>query len=125
MVRLQANAQNATLAHGITAMRLNPDLAGSQHQILVTHELGGGSGNFRRDSPVQTLQLSFSRLVIQNELTKLADGLALDPGEALLIVRIQNQAAYIILIGIDQRIAYDVFQRHIGQGIFGGNALTF
>ena len=105
MVGLQANAQDATLAHGVTAMRFNPDLARSQHQIFVTHEFGGGCGNFRRDSPVQTLQLSFSRLVIQNELTKLADSLALDLGEALLIVRIQNQAAYIILIGIDQRIA--------------------
>jgi len=105
-------------------MRLNPDLAGSQHQIFVTHEFGGGGGNFRRDGPTQSLQLGF-RSLIQNKFTKLADGLAPDLGESLLIVRIENQAAYIILIGIDQRIAYDVFQRHVGQSIFGGNALTF
>ena len=78
MVGLQANAQDAALAHGVAAMGDHANLVRGQHQVFVAHELGYSGGNFRRDGPVQCFQRGFIGFVTQDEFAKLADRHAAD-----------------------------------------------
>src|SRR5476651_2685074 len=95
MVRLQAYAQDAALAHGVTAMGFNPYFAGGQNKILVAHELGCSGGDFRSDGPMQPLQVVFSCLIFEDELTKFTDCLTLDRGKCLLVMSVLYEAAHI------------------------------
>ena len=82
MVWLQANAENAALAHGVPATRDVANLGCRKHQILVAHQLRDGCRHLGRDAPLEGLQVSLRSPVVEDELTKRAHGHAADSLES-------------------------------------------
>src|SRR5882757_5897293 len=124
MVRLQANAENAALAHGISTTRNIANLACREHEILIAHQLRNGCGHLGRDAPLESLQVSFGGLIVEDELAKPAHGHASDPFESRGIMRFENESGDLVSFGRNKRIVQQINQRQVGQSALCGDALT-
>ena len=70
-------------------------------------------------------EVRFGGSVVEKAFTKFADGEAFQRLEVFSIEGIQNQAADVVLVRINQRILHDLVERQIGELAFRGNALAF
>ena len=125
MVRLQADAQHAAFAHGVAAACDHADLRRCQHQIFVAHDFGDRRSHLRSNGPVQPPKFGFSGFIAKNEFPELAHGHAFDGRKGLSIMSFENQAAYIVLVGINDGIRENLSQSMISQGAFGGHPFLF
>ncbi len=125
MIGLHTNAQHAALAHGVAATRHVANSRSRQHQIFVAHDFRYGRGYFRNDGALDVLEVRFGGGVVEKAFTKFADGEAFQWLEIFPIEGIQNQAADVVLLRINQRILHNFVERQFGELAFRGHALAF
>ena len=104
MVRLCADAQHPTLAHGIPALRDIADLPRGQDKIFVTHDLGHGGYDFWSDPALNLPQLRFPGRIPEDVLPEFAHGHASDGPESFFIECLEDEATDIVRGRIDQRL---------------------
>ena len=125
VIGLHADSQHATLSHRIAAACDVANLGGSEHQILVAHQLGDRGGDFRNDGLLQRLQFGAGSSVVQDKLAKLPDGHASDGAERFLVECVQNEAGDIVLGRVNQRATDNFPERQVCKFAFRRNALSF
>ena len=80
------------------------DLGRRPDQVLVAHQLGHGGGDFRRDGPLQALQIRFAGGVVEEVFAEFADGQALDRAKGVVVEGLEDQPADVVVVGIDERL---------------------
>ena len=125
MIRLHANPQHAALAHGVAAARHVANPRRGQHQILVAHNFRHGGGDFGNDGALDRAQFAFGGGIVEQALAEFANGDTFQRLEVFAIEGIQNQAAHVVLIRINQRILQNIVERQIRKLALCGNPFAF
>ena len=126
MIRLDANAEHAGLAHGVAAAGDIANLRRGHHQVFVAHDFGDGGGHFGKDGPAEgccrcSPVVASSRMRSRNSPTvRLFMG-----AKASGLKRVEKQARHLVVRGIDQRMAKNFVEGSIGELSLCGDAFAF
>ena len=124
VVRLDADAEDPALAHRVAATGHDPDLARGQHQILVAYQLRRGRRDLRRDPRAHRRDHLAGRGVVEDPLTKLADGQASHIGEDPGVNRLDDQPADLVDIRVNERMIDDFAERQSRENHLGRDPLA-
>ena len=124
MIRLDADAHDAALAHRVATTGHHPDLARGQDQVLVAHQLGRRRGHLRSQPGPDRGQRLAGRRVVEDPFAELADGQTAEGLEGVAVERLADQPADLVGVGIDQRVVDDLAERQLGQDELGRHALA-
>jgi hypothetical protein len=114
MVGLHADAQHSRLAHRIAAARHVADLCGGHHEVLVAHDFGRGRRHFGKDGPLELLKIGAAGGIVEDVFAEFAYREALNGLEGFLPEAVEDEAAYVVLIGVDLRLPEDFAKGQIG-----------
>ncbi len=124
MIRLDADAQHPALAHRVAAPGHHADLARGQHEILVAQQLGHRRGDLGRQPGPDRDQVRLGRGVVEDPFAERAHGQATERAERIRVERLADQAADLVVLGIDQRVVDDLPEGQLGQDELGGDPLA-
>ncbi len=124
MIRLDANAEDAALAHRIAAARDVADARGGEDEILVAHDFCGGGRDFGDQRALGRAELSVGRDVVEKIFAEFADGHALERREGFAVVGVEDEAGDVVRGGIDEGLRDDFGEREIGEPALGGDAFA-
>ena len=120
MVGLDADAEDAALAHRVAAARDVANAAGGQHQILVAHQLGNRRrhlGTMARREPTEFFLVD---RIVEEIFAELADGQTAQRPEGVVVEAVEKKTADVIAVGVDERVVDDVAERNVGEDDLGG-----
>ena len=99
MIRLDADAEDAALAHRVAATGDVADSGGGEDQILVAHDFRGSGRDFGNDGALKLAKLRFGGGVVEKIFAKFADGHALERREGFAVVGVEDEAGDVVVAG--------------------------
>src|SRR4051812_35474599 len=116
MIRLQASREPSSESDRIAKTGHDAALAGDENKILIAHQLANGGDDFGRQARRELAQYLTGRFVAQQPVTKSADRHFRNRLEGGLMVSVDNEPSYVIVLVRDDRFVDEATKWEISKG---------